>query len=133
MVYYSPLQYLYWYDNPTSYQDEKEIAFFDAVKTVWDDTKVLNGEIGKYITVARKSGEEWFVGTITNNEAREVTIPFSFLEKDKKYKATIYYDDPTLKSRTNVNIKSKIVDASKELNFDLQSSGGLAIHILQLK
>ncbi len=129
VVYYSPVQFLYWYDKPSYYRGEKEIAFFDAVPTVWDDTKVLNGEIGEYITVARKKGDEWFVGAITNNDAREITIPLSFLEEGKKYRATIYYDDPNLKSRTNVNIKNQIVKCMDELKFGLKPSGGIAIRI----
>jgi alpha-glucosidase len=71
-VYYSPLQFLYWYDQPSAYHGEPEIEFFDNVKTVWDDTKVLDGEIGEYVTIARRSGEEWFVGTMTNNDARKI-------------------------------------------------------------
>lgn len=129
VVYYSPLQFLYWYDKPAMYKGEKEIAFFDNVKTVWDDTKVLNGEIGKYITVARRSGEEWFVGAITNNDARTVDVPLSFLEPGKKYVATIYYDEDRMNGRTNVNIKTQQVDSSKSLIFDLKGSGGVAIHI----
>ncbi len=129
VVYYSPLQYLYWYDNPGHYQGEKEIAFFDAVKTIWDDTKVLNGQPGEYITVARRSGDEWFVGAITNNEARAIEIPCSFLEPDKKYTAIIYYDDEKLNSRTKVNIKTEKVDTSGKLTFDLQASGGVAIQL----
>ena len=129
VVYYSPVQFLYWYDKPGLYRGEKEIAFFDAVKTIWDDTRVLNGEIGKYITVARRSGDEWFVGAITNNNARTVEVPLSFLEPGKKYIATIYYDDEKMKSRTNVNIKTQKVDRSKTLSFDLKAGGGVALQL----
>ncbi len=66
-VYYSPLQFLYWYDHPKMYTGEPEIEFFDKVKTVWDDTKALDGAVGEFITVARKSGEEWFVGTLNTS------------------------------------------------------------------
>ncbi|WP_159519750.1 glycoside hydrolase family 97 protein [Sunxiuqinia indica] len=129
VVFYSPLQFLYWYDKPSAYQGEKEIAFFDAVKTVWDDTKVINGEVGKYITVARRSGDEWYVGAITNNDGRNIQIPCSYLEPGKSYTATIYYDDMSLNSRTNVNINTQEVDNKSTLNFELQASGGVAIHI----
>ncbi|WP_297091383.1 glycoside hydrolase family 97 protein [uncultured Draconibacterium sp.] len=128
VVYYSPIQFLYWYDKPSLYRGEKEIAFFDKVKTVWDDTKVLNGEIGKYITVARRSDEEWFVGAITNTERRTLEISCSFLEPGKDYKATLYYDDEGLNSRTNVNIRTENVDSTKKINFNLIDSGGVAIH-----
>ncbi|MCW3787670.1 glycoside hydrolase family 97 protein [Plebeiibacterium sediminum] len=129
VVYYSPVQFLYWYDKPSHYRGEKEIAFFDAVPTVWDDTKVLNGEIGQYISVARKTGNEWFVGAITNNDAREINIPLSFLDKGRKYKATVYYDNPLLKTRTNVEEKEIPVDNIMDLRFQLLPSGGIAIKI----
>jgi alpha-glucosidase len=129
VVYYSPIQFLYWYDKPGLYRGEKELEFFDKEKTVWDDTKVLSGEIGKYITVARKSGEEWFVGAITNNDSRKVELPFNFLEEEKEYSATIYYDDDKLNSRTNVNIKTVNVNSATRMSFDLNKSGGVAICI----
>jgi alpha-glucosidase len=132
VVYYSPLQYLYWYDNPQHYQGEQEIEFFDAVKTVWNDTKVLNGEIGKYITVPRRSGDEWFVGSITNTESREVPIPLNFLDSGEKYIARIYVDDDKVKSRTHVRTYSKRVDAGDVLKFDLKASGGVAVHLLKV-
>ena len=130
VVYYSPIQFLYWYDKPDMYQGEDELAFFDAVPTVWDDTKVLNGEIGQYITVARQSGDEWFVGAITNIESRTIEVPCSFLETGKKYNAIIYFDDDKMKSRTNVNIKKQKVDSSSKLKFNLKESGGVAIHFI---
>lgn len=131
VICYSPIQFLYWYDKPSLYRGEKEIEFFDNVKTVWDDTKVLNGEIGKYATIARRAGNEWFVGCITNNDARTVEVPLSFLEPGKKYVAKIYYDDETLNSRTNVNIKSQQLDSTQKLSFDLIASGGVAIQIVE--
>jgi alpha-glucosidase len=129
VVYYSPLQFLYWYDQPSAYRGEPEIEFFDKVKTVWDDTKVLDGEIGEYVTIARKSGEEWFVGTMTNNDARKVSISLSFLDNGKKYVANLYTDDETVQTRTNVRVTRVIVDSHTDLSFHLKASGGCAIHL----
>lgn len=129
VVYYSPLQFLYWYDKPDQYSGEPEIAFFDNVKTVWDDTKVLNGEIGGYITMARRSGEEWFIGSIGNNESQQVSIPFDFLEKGKTYLADIYVDDSTVNTRTKVGVTQVEVDATTLKKFDLKKSGGVAMHV----
>jgi len=129
VVYYSPLQFLYWYDQPLAYRGEPEIEFFDKVKTVWDDTKVLDGEIGEYVTIARKSGEEWFVGTMTNNDARKVSISLSFLDNGKKYVANLYTDDETVQTRTNVRVTRVIVDSHTDLSFHLKASGGCAIHL----
>jgi alpha-glucosidase len=128
-VYYSPLQFLYWYDQPSAYQGEPEIEFFDNVKTVWDDTKVLDGEIGEYVTIARRSGEEWFVGTMTNNDPRKVNTSLDFLDKGKKYIANIYTDDDAMQTRTNVRVTRVIVDSKSVLPFQLKASGGCAIHL----
>ena len=84
---------LYWYDKPSESQDEPELEFFDRVPTVWDDTKVIHGEVGQYITIARRSGNEWFVGTMTNNDARKLKIPLDFLQEGKKYTAKVFFDN----------------------------------------
>lgn len=128
-VYYSPLQFLYWYDQPSAYQGEPEIEFFDKVKTVWDDTKVLEGEIGEYVTIARRDKEDWFVGSIGNNEARKITTPLAFLAPGTKYLANIYTDDESVGTRTQVKVTRVIVDNTTTLHFNLKPSGGSAIHL----
>jgi len=133
-IYYSPLQYLYWYDSPSDSQDEPELAFFDAIPTVWDDTKVLDGSPGEFITIARKAGRDWFLGSITNNDSRSINIPLSFLDKHTTYKAIIYSDgDKKIKTRTKVEISQKTVNHSQVLNFNLKASGGIAIHFVKEK
>ncbi len=127
-VYYSPLQFLYWYDTHSSYEGEPEIEFFDRVKTVWDDTKPVDGEPGEFITIARRSGTEWFLGTLGNNESREVRTPLAFLEKGTKYVAHIYTDDAQMNTRTKVRVTRLLVDSSTLLHFRLQPSGGCAVH-----
>ncbi len=131
-VYYSPLQYMYWYDKPSSSQDEPELEFFDKVPTVWDDTKVLQGEIGQYISVARRSGNDWFVGTITNNDPRELELTFDFLPAGKKFEANLYDDDPQQTTRTKVGIKKMQVDHTTKMKVNLAASGGQAIRITPL-
>ena len=129
VIYYSPLQYLFWYDKPEDFQGEPEIAFWDELPTVWDDTKVLCGEIGKYVAIARRSGNNWFVGAITNTEAREVKISLDFLEKGKKYEATLYGDDPKVNTRTHVGVTKQKVSSASVLTLPLSPSGGCAISI----
>lgn len=133
VIYYSPLQWMYWYDKPEDYQNEPELAFWDVLPTTWDDTKIINGEIGKYITVARQNNENWFVGCITNTEARELKVPLDFLELGKKYEATLYFDDPNVATRTHVGISKQKVDSKTILNINLQASGGQAILIEPVK
>ena len=131
-IFYSPLQFMYWYDIPSDSQNEPELEYFDKISTVWDDTKVLDGEIAKYITVARRKGTDWFVGTITNIDARELKIPLTFLIPGKKYQASIYYDDPDSKVRTKVSIRRIQVDATTVIDAKMIASGGQAIWIKPL-
>lgn len=133
VVMYSPLQTLFWYDTAAHYNGEPEVEFFDKVPTVWDDTKIVNGEIGKYITTARKSGNEWFVGSITNNDARSLDIDFNFLDADKKYRARIYSDDEKIKTKTQVALKDITVKKGSKLKLNLKASGGAAIWISEIK
>ena len=131
VVYYSPLQYMYWYDKPSESQDEPELEFFDNVPTVWDDTKVIDGIPGEFITMARRSGKDWFVGTITNNDSRKLSVPLHFLEPGKTYTANIYEDNPKVKTRTKVGIKRIKVTNKSVIETNLLPSGGQAIHITE--
>lgn len=130
VVYYSPLQYMYWYDKPSDCQDEPELKFFDDVYTVWDDTRILEGEPGEYISTARRHGDEWFIGTITN-EQRRAELGLDFLE-DGDYIAEIYTDgDSSIPTRTKVRVSRYRVTPHSVLRFDLKDSGGAAIRIVR--
>lgn len=131
-VYYSPLQFMFWYDTPSLYKGEQELEFWKNIPTVWDDSRALDGEVGAYITMARRTGNDWFVGTMTNTEARTVTIPTDFLEAGRKYAVTIYEDDPKLKTRTNVRTTTQKVKPGKPIVLNLQASGGAALHFRPL-
>jgi hypothetical protein len=127
VVYYSPLQTLYWYDTPDRSHDEPELAFWDRIPTTWDETRVLDGAPGRGVTVARRKGDEWFVGSITNTEARRVPLHLDFLPPGRSYEATIYADDPNAPTRTHVGIRQQKVDARTVLQLDLPASGGQAL------
>jgi alpha-glucosidase len=127
VVYYSPLQTLYWYDRPERSHDEPELAFWDRIPTTWDETRVPEGEPGRGVTIARRKGDEWFVGSITGNDARRVALKLDFLPKGRSYEATIYADDPAAPTATHVGIRTRTVDAATVLQLDLPASGGQAI------
>jgi len=129
-VYYSPLQFMFWYDTPASYQGEPELEFWKNIPAVWDDTQAIDGEIGEYIVMARRSGEEWFTGIMTNNEGRKLTIPTDFLEPGRKYEARLYEDDDKVKTRTSVRITTKKIQAGDKMTFELKPSGGAAVHFV---
>jgi hypothetical protein len=126
-IYYSPIQTLYWYDKPAYSNNEPELEFWDRIPTSWDETKVLQGKPGEYITTARRKGDEWFIGTITNNEARTIQLTFDFLPKGKKYTATIYSDDDAVQTKTKVGVRKKIITSVTVLEVKLKPSGGQAI------
>ncbi|MCD6597361.1 MAG: glycoside hydrolase family 97 catalytic domain-containing protein, partial [Bacteroidales bacterium] len=142
---YSPWQFLYWYDRPIASPggkkmkeknaagligDEPELEFFDKVPTVWDEKHVIEGEIGKYGTIARRIGKEWYVGSINGTEAHTLKLSMDFLEKGKKYTAYIYSDDPTINTPTHVKIEKKITTKQSILTFDIKPNNGLAIRII---
>lgn len=127
VIYYSPIQTLYWYDSPKMSSDEPELAFWDHLPTTWDNTRVLQGSPEKYIVVARQKKDQWFLGAITNDQARQVDVPLDFLPKGKKFKANIYYDDEQIATKTHVGIKTQIVSSSATLHMTLHASGGQAI------
>ena len=133
VVMYSPFQFLFWYDKPAAYENEPEIEFFEKVPTTWDETQIADGVIGKYITTVRRSGKDWFVGSITNNDARTLTLSLDFLEEGIKYNASIYSDDLSLTTRTKVAIKRKIVDNNQTLDMVMPAKGGQAIWFTPVK
>lgn len=131
-VYYSPLQFLFWYDVPYADKGEEELEFWWNCPTVFDESRALMGEPGEFIVQLRRSGSEYFVGTLTNTESRTVTIPTDFLPDHGKYMVTIYNDDPTLNTRTKVNKTRQVVRPNKPLTLHLQPSGGAALHFKPL-
>ncbi|MDN3595106.1 glycoside hydrolase family 97 protein [Zunongwangia endophytica] len=130
VVLYSPLQMLA--DLPENYVDKPAFQFLTDVPTDWEDTKVLNGEIGKYITTVRKdiASEDWYLGSITNEESRNLEITLDFLDEGATYEAQIYADAPGTGQENNptaVAINKKKVNAGDSLTLKLGESGGAAI------
>jgi alpha-glucosidase len=93
IVYFDPLQAIFWYGQSQDYQDEADIDFFKHVPTVWDESKYVLGEIGEGITVARRKGRTWYLGSAAGLRKWGGTFKLDFLEKDQIYIATIYEDD----------------------------------------
>jgi alpha-glucosidase len=133
VVSYSPLQWIFWYDRPEMFGGEPEIEFFRECPTVWDETRVIHGRIGEYATIARKSGDVWFVGTINANERRTLRIPLDFLEPGRTYQASLYSDDETINTRTKVRVDRREVVATTVIEAPLADNGGQAIWIRPLR
>jgi len=146
VCFYSPWQFLYWYDRPLgspgasrkadgSYghnviSEVPELEFFDHVPTVWDDTKVIHGQIGEVAVIARRRGENWFIGCMNAGKPRTLDVPLRFLEERRHYVAHIYSDDPTSQTRTHVKIEHFRVTQETVLKASLSAKGGMAVRIL---
>lgn len=130
LVFYSPLQTIFWYDSPTSYQEEPEVEWFEHLQTVFDDSRVLSGSPGKHIVMARRKGDEWFIGALANNDGSMQSVDLSFLDKDRTYVACIYTDGGSeVKTRTRVKCSYFTVKAGQILNFHLKPRGGAALRL----
>ena len=131
VVFESPFQMVA--DHPAAYDGQKEMAFLDAVPTTWDETHVLNGRPGRFITIARRKGREWYIGSITNWDARELEVPLTFLGSGK-YTAEIYSDGPNAATQPKESaVEKQTVDASTTLKLKLAPGGGSAIRIVPVE
>lgn len=132
---YSPIQM--YADLPENYQGQPAFQFLKDVPTDWEDTKVLNGAIGEYITTVRKdiNSEDWYLGSITNEQSREFDISLSFLDPQARYEAQIYADAPETDLNNNpeaISITTKEVTAKDNLRLHLGAGGGAAVRFKQL-
>ena len=126
VAYESPLQMLC--DNPSNYRKEPEcMKFLSAVPAVWDETKVLDAKVADYLLLARRKGEDWYLGAMTDWDARSLELDLSFLPKGKKYKMTIYQDGINAdRNAIDYKMKEIIVDNSYQAKFKMAPGGGMA-------
>ena len=133
VVLYSPLQMAA--DAIEHYEGQPALTFIESCPTTWSRTVVPHARIGEYVTVARRErgdGGRWFVGSITNEQARTLELPLNFLEPGKTYKAMIYADAADADYERNpyaMEIKQLTVTAQDTLTLRLARSGGCAIRI----
>lgn len=133
LIFYSPLQTILWYDTPDRYHGEQEIEWFEDLETVFDDTKALAGYPGENIVMARRKGDTWFVGAMTNNEARRQEIALDFLPDGTNWLAQVYTDDPEADTATKVRCEKYAVSPSTRLKLDLQPKGGAAVRLTPIE
>ncbi len=136
VVIFSPIQMAA--DMPENYEAHLDaFKFIEDVAVDWDDTKILEAEPGDYVTIARKAKgtDNWFIGGITDENARTSTVDLSFLDANKKYEATIYRDteDGHYDSNPEVYvIEKKTVDSKTILKLKEAAGGGYAISLRRL-
>ena len=132
VVLYSPVEMAA--DLPENYKNQPAFQFIKDVAVDWDTTRVLAARIGDYVAVVRKErgGPDWFLGAITDEQARTLDVPLSFLTPGKKYVADIYADGPGADWRTNpfpVAITHRPVTSTTRLRITMAPGGGQAIRI----
>lgn len=132
VVLYSPLQMAA--DFIENYEGHPAFQFIKDVPVDWEETLVLNGEIGEYVTIARKDrhSDEWYIGSVTNSNARTFEIELSFLERGIEYVAEIYADGPDadwVSNPQSYEIRQDEADRNTILEIELAPGGGQAIRI----
>jgi alpha-glucosidase len=125
VVFFSPLVMLS--DYPESYDRQPGMAFLEKVPTVWDETRVPNGEPSKYVTIARRHGDTWYLGSMTNWDARDLEVPLTFLGSGA-YQAQVFADGADADQvATSLEISSRRVSSGDTLKLHLAPGGGAAV------
>ena len=130
VVIYSPMHMAA--DLPENYEGKPAFKFIEDVPTDWEFTKVINAVIGEYVTTARKDrhSEDWYLGSITNEQARTLDVKLDFLTPGKRYIAEIYRDGQSANMDANplaIDITDKEADSQQTLKFWLAPGGGTAV------
>ena len=136
VVLYSPIQMAA--DLPQNYEGHPAFQFIRDVGVDWEQTRVLDGEIGEFVTIARQEREtrNWFLGSVTNHDARNISVKTDFLVPGKKYLATIYSDGADahwFNNPTAYMIEEKEVDTETLMHFNLAPGGGVAVSFHPIK
>ncbi|HEY4365155.1 MAG TPA: glycoside hydrolase family 97 protein [Bryobacteraceae bacterium] len=125
VVFDSPLMMVS--DAPEAYQGQKDFDFVKEVPASWDETRVVSGKVGEFVTVARRSGRDWYLGSITNADSRAVDVPLEFLGSGN-WTAEMYSDASDADANPkHTSIDRKRVTAGETLKIALASGGGVAI------
>ncbi len=119
-------------DVPSAYANQPSFQFIKDVPTAWDETRVLNGIPGEFVTITRRHGNEWYLGSATNWTERNLRVPLTFLGGGR-YKAEIYEDAPdSTEHPKNITIRQQIVRSTDTLSMPLASGGGCAIRFVPI-
>ena len=136
VVLYSPIQMAA--DLPEHYEARPDaFEFIRDVPVDWDDTRVLNGEVGDFVTIARKDRgtDDWYLGSVTDEHARELTVPLPFLDAGRRYEARIYRDGARAdwqRAPFEFERETREVGAGDTLTLRLAPGGGQAIRFRAL-
>ena len=114
-------------DTPDDYVNQPGFDFLREVPTTWDETRVLSGEVGKYIVVARRKGTDWYVGAMTDWTARKLKVPLDFLPSGQ-YKVEIWGDDLGSPNPNRLLHAIRTMNSTNTMELNLASGGGEVFH-----
>ena len=115
-------------DYPEAYEGQDGFDFIKYVPTTWDETKVLDAKLNEYLIIARRKGNDWYVGAINNSKDRSVGVPLSFLSPGN-YTAELYGDNSNAHVYPNqIKHESKAVNNTGHLNIQMAGGGGFVVH-----
>jgi len=130
VIYNSPLTVAC--DRPEHYYNQPGADFLKIVPTTWDETHVLKGQVADYLIEARRKNNDWFIGGMTDENARQFTIPLNFLPAGK-YKITVWQDAADSgENAEHLNTSTKIISRIDHLNINMVRNGGYVAHIEKL-
>jgi alpha-glucosidase len=120
-------------DHPRNYRNQPGVDFLKIVPTVWDDTRVLKAAVGEQLVMARRSGDRWFLGALTDRNARDIAVKLDFLGKGS-WNARIWKDAPDSDTTAeNMVTEQRTVTSGDTLNLRLARSGGAVAQFQILK
>lgn len=118
-------------DYPSAYEGQPGFEFLQEVPTTWDETIVPDAEVGEYVTIARRKGADWYIGTITNKTARNITLSLGFLPEGK-YTAELYADAPDAAQNPNhLTKQTRSVSRADVLQLKLAAGGGQVMKLIK--
>ncbi|MFN3650603.1 MAG: glycoside hydrolase family 97 protein [Armatimonadota bacterium] len=117
-------------DYPAAYRGQPGLDFMVRVPANWDETRVLNAQVGDFIVIARRQGEEWYVGTMNDDTPRQVSIPLAFLGGGS-WTAEIWADDPSAREATKLITSKRTVTAADTIQAALAAGGGHAVRLVR--
>ncbi len=118
-------------DYPAAYEGQPGFEFLQQVPTVWDETVVPDAKLGEHVTIARRKGKNWYVGSLNNSTARSIQVTFDFLEKGQNYTAKLFTDAPDAAQQPNhLTIASKPIKKGDEITISLAAGGGMVMRIV---
>jgi alpha-glucosidase len=119
-------------DTPDSYLGQLGFDFIQEVPTTWDETRVLTGQVGEYIVVARRKGSDWYIGAMTDWTPRSLNFHLNFLPPGE-YRVETWADVKGDMNPDHLAFQKQRLKADASLRLDLNSGGGEVIHVQPLK